>query len=247
MPNPAVGLIVGGSSIGSALVQDRAAGKAARAQSAAAQLGIETLSNADSLLQELLKPYVQAGTPALQGQQNLLGLGGAGAQRQAIAGIENSPMFQSLTQQGEQAMLQNASATGGLRGGNLQGALAQYRPQMLNALIDQQYARLGDLTSLGQNAAVGVGNAGMQTGQNIANLYGQQGAASAGSQLARGQALSGVLNLPAQLSMMSLGAGGSGNPFAGMFGGGGAPAAPAVNWQTANVNPQPFNFLGRQF
>lgn len=244
MPNPAVGLIVGGSSIGSALVQDRAAGKAARAQSAAAQLGIKTLSDADSLLQELLKPYVQAGTSALQGQQNLLGLGGAGAQQQAIAGIQNSPMFAAMARQGEQGMLQNASATGGLRGGNLQGALGQFRPQLLNQLIDQQYARLGGLTSIGQNAAVGVGNAGMNTGQNIANLYGQQGAASAGSQLARGQALSGVLNLPAQLSMMSLGAGGSGNPFAGMFGGGGAPA---VNWQTANVNPQPFNFLGRQF
>lgn len=213
MPNPAVGLLVGGSSIGSALVQDRAAGKAARAQSAAAQLGINEQRRQFDALQELLKPYVQAGTPALQGQQNLLGLGGAGAQRQAIAGIENSPMFQSLTQQGEQAMLQNASATGGLRGGNLQGALAQYRPQMLNALIDQQYARLGGLTSLGQNAAVGVGNAGMQTGQNIANLYGQQGAASAGSQLARGQAFGNVLNLPAQFSMLDFARGGSGNPF----------------------------------
>lgn len=213
MPNPAVGLIVGGSSLGSAAIQSHAAGKAARAQGAAAQMGIDEQRRQFDALQELLKPYVQAGTPALQAQQNLIGLGGAGAQRQAIAGIQNSPMFAALAQQGEQGMLQNASATGGLRGGNLQGALAQFRPQMLNSLIDQQYNRLGGLTSLGQNAAAGVGNAGMQTGDNVANLIGQQGAASAGAQLARGQAFGNVMNLPAQFSMLDFARGGSGNPF----------------------------------
>lgn len=213
MPNPVVGMIVGGSSLGSAMVQSHAAGKAARAQGAAAQMGIDEQRRQFDALQELLKPYVQAGTPALQAQQNLIGLGGAGAQQQAIAGIQNSPMFAAMARQGEQGMLQNASATGGLRAGNLQGALGQFRPQLLNQLIDQQYARLGGLTSIGQNAAVGVGNAGMNTGQNIANLYGQQGAASAGSQLARGQAFGNVLNLPAQFSMLDFARGGSGNPF----------------------------------
>jgi hypothetical protein len=98
-----------------------------------------------------------------------------------------------LTRQGEEAILQQASATGGLRGGNTQGALAQFRPQVLSSLINQQYGRLGGLTSMGQNAAVGVGNAGMQTGQNISGLYGQQGAAAAGSALAQGQAFGNVM------------------------------------------------------
>ena len=83
-------------------------------------------------------------------------------------------------------MLQNASATGGLRGGNVQGALAQFRPQLLNQLIEQQYSRLGGLTSLGQASAAGQATAGMQTGTNIANLLGQQGQALAGGAMGKG-------------------------------------------------------------
>ena len=101
--------------------------------------------------------YTKQGS--LGAQEDLLGLNGADAQGRAISQIENSPYFSGLVKQGENAILQNASATGGLRGGNTQAALAQFRPNMLAAAIDQQYQRLGGLTSLGQNAAAGVGNA----------------------------------------------------------------------------------------
>ena len=100
--------------------------------------------------------------------------------------------MQALTQQGENALLQNASATGGLRGGNLEAALAKFRPQMLSQLIQSQYTNLGGLTSIGQNAAAGVGNAGQNTGNAITNLLQQQGAAQAGSALASGQANAGL-------------------------------------------------------
>ena len=52
--------------------------------------------------------------------------------------------------------------------------------------MQQQFGNLGGISSMGQNAAAGVGNAGMQTGSNIANLLGQQGAATAGGQIAQG-------------------------------------------------------------
>jgi hypothetical protein len=63
---------------------------------------------------------------------------------------------------------------------------------LLSGLIDQQYSRLGGLASLGQNAAAGVGNAGMSTGTNITNLLGQQGAAAAGGQIAQGRAFGAI-------------------------------------------------------
>ena len=121
----------------------------------------------------------------------------------------SSPMFQALARQGEEAMLQQASATGGLRGGNIQAALAQFRPQMLAQAIEEQYGRLGGLTSLGQltsqnlaqmgqASAAGTATAGLRTGADIAGLMGQQGAARAGAELAQGQAFANVLNLPAQ-------------------------------------------------
>jgi len=121
---------------------------------------------------------------------------GIDEQRRQFEAIQSGPQFQAMTQQGENAILQNASATGGLRGGNVQGALAQFRPQLLNQLIEQQYGRLGGLTSIGQNAAAGVGNAGMATGNSITNLLAQQGAAQAGGALGQaagfGNALGGI-------------------------------------------------------
>ncbi len=190
-------LQAGGSLVG-ALVSSNAANKAAGAQTAAAQAGIAAQQQQFEALQKVLSPYVGAGVGALQAQQNLVGLGGAGAQAQAIEALRSGPEYQALLQQGENRILANASATGGLRGGNVQGALGQFGPAMLSQLINDQYSRLGGLTSIGANAAAGVGNAGMQTGSNVANLLGQAGAANAGAALARGgainQGLGGLTN-----------------------------------------------------
>lgn len=189
--------VAGASLVGSVYSssqQKKAAGQASDAQTAAAQAGIEEQRRQFDALQALLKPYTEAGTGALAGQQALLGLSGADAQQQAISGIQGSPQFKALLQQGENSILANASATGGLRGGNVQGALAQFSPALLSSLIDQQYSRLGGLTSIGQNAAAGVGNAGMATGQGISALLQQQGAAQAGNYLARANANSQMAN-----------------------------------------------------
>lgn len=115
-----------------------------------------------------LSPYAQAGLGSLQQQQALSGALGPEAQAQAYAALQDSPAFQAMLAQGENSILQNASATGGLRGGNTQGALAQFAPQMLGQFAQQQYNNLGGITSLGQNAAAGVGNYGMQAGQAAA-------------------------------------------------------------------------------
>jgi hypothetical protein len=62
----------------------------------------------------------------------------------------------------------------------------------LSSLIEQQYGRLGGMTSLGQQSAVGVGNAGMQTGVNVSRLLGEQGAAEAGGEIAQGRAFGAI-------------------------------------------------------
>jgi hypothetical protein len=183
---------VGGATVVSGYMQGQAAKGAAETQGAAAQAGIAEQRRQFDTVQNLLKPYTDAGPGALQQQQAFLGLQGPEAERAAIERIRSGETFQALSAQGENAMLQNASATGGLRGGNIQGALAQFRPALLSSLIENQYSRLGGMTSLGQQSAAGVGNAGMQTGQNVANLLGQQGAAQAGGQIAQGKAFASI-------------------------------------------------------
>ncbi len=188
MPAAVVAGAVVAGSVYSAKKSGKAAEKAAEAQSEASEAGIAEQRRQFDKLTELLSPYTKAGPGALAAQQNILGLGGAEAQRSAISGIEQSPYFQATARQGESAILQNASATGGLRGGNTQGALAQFRPQLLNQLVQQQYQNLGGITSLGQNAAAQQGNAGMQSAANIGNLLQQGGAAQAGGYLGKAQA-----------------------------------------------------------
>lgn len=231
MPDPITALVVGGTQVVGGIMQSNAASEAAGAQTQAAEAGIAEQRRQFEAVQEILKPYVTAGTtaigglqpyaaagaPALQQQQAIAGLLGPEAQQAAIAAIEGGAGFQAQVRQGEEALLQRASATGGLRGGNIQAALAQFRPQMLQQEIATQYGRLGGLTSLGQTttqnlaqlgqaSAAGTATAGLKTGADIAGLMGQQGAARAGAELAQGQAFANVLNLPAQFLGMQYGA-----------------------------------------
>lgn len=189
---PGIGGVIG-AGLGGAIEGEEAVGQASQAQQQSAQAGIDEQRRQFDAIQKLLQPYVQAGTGALTQQQALLGMGTPGAQQQAITALQGSPQFQALQQQGENAILQYASATGGLRGGNVQGALAQFRPQLLSSLIEQQYGRLGGMAELGQQSAAGVGNAGMSTGSNIATLLGRQGQAQAGGILGQQGALTGGL------------------------------------------------------
>lgn len=231
MPVAAAVAMVAGSAISA-----RGARKAAGAQAAGAERGIEENARQFDVVRELLSPYVEAGagafdaqkylaanpdvaqdayygsrpeehwrdrgkaegrtgtfSGALQAYQNLSGLNGPDAARAAISGIEQGAEFGSLARQGENAILQNASATGGLRGGNAQHSLAGFRSNLLSSLIDRQLSRYSGLAEMGQNAAAGVGSSALTTGQRNAALMQQAGAAQAGGALAGGNALAGAV------------------------------------------------------
>lgn len=189
------GAIIGGaliSGVGGYFAQKAAAEEASGAQSDASRAAIEEQRRQQAESERLLAPYMQAGQGALGQQQALLGLAGPEAQAAAIAQLEQSPQFQAMLQQGESAILQNASATGGLRGGNTQAALAQFRPAMLSQLIQQQMAQLGGLSAMGQQGAMGAAGFGQQGAQNVMGQLGAMGQAQAGAAMAQGQ---GMANL----------------------------------------------------
>jgi len=189
----AVAAIGVGSSIMGNRAANKAAGRAADAQTAAAQMGVEENRRQFDLIQELMKPYVDSGKTALNQQMGMLGLNGAGSQQQAINALQNSPFFQAQLNQGTNAILQNASATGGLRGGNVQGALSQFAPQLLQQTYQQQLGNFSQLATQGQNAAAGLGSQALQTGAQNAALFGDMGQAQAGAALARGQNMQNML------------------------------------------------------
>jgi hypothetical protein len=194
------------SSVAGADAQRDAGRDAANAQTAASNASIAEQRRQFDAVQQLLSPYIQGGSEALGGMRDLLGIGGPsdfvgprapgdpGPQAAAIAAIERGPEFQALLRQGEEAILANASATGGLRGGNTQAALAQFRPQLLNQLINERFQRLAGVAGMGQASAAGQAAAGIQTGQSIGQAMQTIGAAQAGGVLARGNATAGMWN-----------------------------------------------------
>lgn len=174
--------VTAGAQILQGMMQGDAASRASGAQTA-------LLGRQYDEMRQLLQPYTQAGVAALQQQQALAGLGTPEQQQAAIAGIEGSPQFQALLEQGEQGILSRASATGGLRGGNVQGALAQFRPGLLSDLINQQYSRLGGLSQMGQASAAGQVTAG-------GSIFPQMGAAQAGGILGQARGFGQMVNAP---------------------------------------------------
>lgn len=180
-----VGLV---GSMMSADAQSSASESASNAQSAASAAAVEEQRRQFDALQKLISPFVNQGTSALAAQGNLLGLNGNRAQQSAIDALNNSAQMQSLVKTGENAITQNAAATGGLRGGNTQAALAQFRPAMLSNLIQQQMGNLSDVSHMGQASAVGVGAAGQQMANNIGASLMSAGDAQAQAALSAGQA-----------------------------------------------------------
>lgn len=176
--------------------QADAAQAAAQTQAQAAYAGIDEQRRAREEMQKALSPYVQAGNISITQTLDMMGANGPEKQAAIMAEIEGSPQYAAMVKQGENAMLQNAAATGGLRGGDLQGALAQYRPQTLANLFQQRLGNLGGLTQIGQASAAGQAAQGMESAGNIANLMGQAGSATAGGQIAAGNQWANTFQLP---------------------------------------------------
>ena len=94
--------------------------------------------------------------------------------------------YQQLSSQVEQQQLRNAAATGGVRGGANQAALANIAPQ-----LDQQYLsglnqQYTGLANMGMGAASQGSSQAMQLGGNISALQQQAGQARAANTLDQG-------------------------------------------------------------
>lgn len=144
----------------------KAVGKA----NAATQLGITNAKgdlNAQlAASQGRLDTYETAGTDALSQIRGILGLNGNDAQAASVAALQNSPLFKSLMRGGQDILLNNASATGGLRGGNFERGLADFSSDTLAQTIQQMIGNWSGLSTAGQNAT----EFGAGLGQNNANM-----------------------------------------------------------------------------
>jgi len=205
--------IAAGASLISGILGGKGAKKAAAAQTAAYEKGIAEQRRQYDTSRADFMPYMEGGGAALGSSLDLLGLNGAEAQQAAIAQLKGSPGFTSLYDTGQDTILQNSAATGGLRGGNTQNSLANFGSGLLSTVIQNQLGQLGGIASLGAGATGQVGQLGANSANQISGLLGQQGNAKAsgiaGQYGAWLSALGGITNA-------------AGNYFGGASGGGSA-------------------------
>jgi hypothetical protein len=193
-PAVAAAGILGATSLIGGAIASGGASDAAQAQAQANAQGIAEQRRQFDLTRSDFAPYLNAGKTALPQIQDLLGLNGNAKAAAAIEALKASPAYQSLYNNGQEAILQNAAATGGLRGGNTQGALANFGRDTLSSVISDQLARLGGLAGMGQNATGSVADLGQNTANSISGLLQASGNAAASGALSQAGIWSSVLN-----------------------------------------------------
>lgn len=160
--------------------------QASAAESAAAASVAENRRQFD-LTQANYKPVIDAGNTAREQQMALLGLRGGAAQESAYAAFNNSPGQEFLRKRAEKSLLRNASAIGGLGGGNVRTALQEQAIGLAQQDYGNQFARLGAIAGQGNAGVNNVSQFGANASNNIAN------ATSAGITNAGAARASGIL------------------------------------------------------
>ncbi|HEX3161128.1 MAG TPA: hypothetical protein VHQ92_00995 [Pseudolabrys sp.] len=239
-----------GAGIGGSIGGSIASGDAASAQANASNQAQQTELAMFQQNQANLAPWLQTGQQGNQALQQWLGLGQGGSFNPNAPGVApfnasmlpGDPSYQWRLQQGENALLNNASAMGGLGGGNTQKALLnygqgaasqQYQQALQNYMAQQNnvYNKLSGVSNTGVNAAGQVAGLGANAASNIASLQNQTGATNAagilGSQNVLASGIGGGINNYLLASLLSQGG----------FGGGSVNSLGANNILDAGVSP----------
>jgi hypothetical protein len=178
---------------------DNGAAEAAAIQAAASREAVAEQRRQFAITQENLAPLIGQLSPAVSQESALLGLSGQEAQQAALAAFNQSPGQQFLRDQGEQALLRNTAAIGGLGGGNVRTELQRQGQGFASQALGEQLNRLASIRGGSQSAVLGQGQLGAQSASAIGAGLQNAAAAQASGILAQnrssgfGNALSGAV------------------------------------------------------
>ena len=190
---------IGASLLGSA-VQSNAAKNATNAQTDAANNASNTQLAMFNKTNELQEPWRQAGMGSLNQLTAGTAAGGDLNRDFTMADFNADPGYAFRMREGQRALESSAAARGGLLSGGTGKALVNYGQQAgsqeygnaynrFNADRDRRFNRLSSIAGLGQTATRDVSQAGMNTGNNIANNQMAIGNAQSAGSIAQGNAI----------------------------------------------------------
>jgi hypothetical protein len=184
MPIPLLAaLVLGGGMLGSGLAQSSASKKASKIQKESAQQGITSQEAMFNKSLDINQPYREAGYNAIGGLQGLIDP----AQRsQTLSDYYAGDEYQQMAGQVEEQQLRNAGATGGLRGGQNQAALASIAPQLGQQYMQGLQNQYTGLANMGMGAASQGAQGAQQFGAQQSALQQQAGQAAAQNAVTQG-------------------------------------------------------------
>ena len=228
-------------SIAGAVIGGNAATSAAKTQADAANQAAQIQQKEFNTTTANEAPYLAAGNNSLAALMQSLGLGpggggvGTGVLNKPFnpTNLQNTPGYQWQFGQGEQALLNAKTATGGVGGGNTLQALVgygqgmastEYQQALQNYMAQQQqsFGQLQTLAGSGQNAAAQLGSLGNQSAATIGNDLTSGAAATAAGQVGSANAINnGISGVSSNFLLASLlnGSGGFGGAASQPIGG----------------------------
>ena len=198
---------------GSAIIGALGANSAANTQAAAQQQAAATQQGMFNTINQQNQPFIQSGYGANTTLSNMMQPGGYLTQQfnPTQQQLEQYPGYQFAQQQGQQATLNaDTPGQGAMSGAALKdltsfatNTAATNYGNYFNQFQTQQnniFNRLSGLTTIGQNAATNVGNAGTQLGTGVAQAQAAAGGSQAAGTVGATNALSGGLSMAALMN-----------------------------------------------
>lgn len=200
---PIIGLVAAGlgaaGSIASGIIGSQASSHAAETQATAAKDAQNTQLQMYQQTRSDLSPFMTAGSGALSQLANIFGFGPGGTGQPnasaATSQLTQFPGYQFGLDQGVQALDRSAASKGLI----LSGAQLKDAQQFGTGYAQQQawapyISELNSISGQGENAAAGVGSAGVTTGQGVAQSQLAQGQASAAGTVAGANQLTSAIS-----------------------------------------------------
>lgn len=185
-------IIGGGASLLGGATSSKAATSAANVQAQAARESALQQRQMFDQMRGDLRPYMDVGAGALNKMAGLYGIGNGG--RADFSDFTASPDYQFALDQGNKMLNRTAAAKGQLVSGNALLAAQKFGQGLATQQYGNYFSRLSGMAGMGQNAAAGVGAAGIQTGRGIGEAITGAGQATASGIVGSANAWGGALN-----------------------------------------------------
>jgi hypothetical protein len=207
-----VAVAIGGAAVLGAGATIIGGSQAANAQQKGDQAAIAEQQSEFNQNRADLAPWRAAGSTALGSLLSAYGLPGGTNSGQPYGGFKQSPGYQFMLDQGEQAVDRGQAAAGLLKSGSGVKAEQRYAEGLASGDFNNYTAGLSNIAGLGQNATNTTVQAGTTAANNISNALIASGNARASSYANAASGINSGLNNAMMAYLMQSG---------GMFGGGG--------------------------